>query len=128
MKRLVVGLIVWCGMAMTGTAAGEDVDGRIKELISKLATLTDMADGCGEHMNYYGKKALTGEVCKEFKQAFYAEWPSREALQQEVSDYVLRLEQGKLKCENCRVMLQRVEELRITVTYYLDYMDFVKEF
>ena len=101
---------------------------KIMELIKNLAKLTDMADACGEHMNFFGKKALEGEVCKEFKQGFYDLWPSREALQLEVADYTYRLEQGEYKCETCDVMLQRAEELRITVTYYLDYMDFLNEF
>ncbi len=98
------------------------------ELIKTLALLTDKADACGEHMNYFGKKALEGEVCKEFHQDFFDIWPSREALQDLVADYTLRLQQGDFQCDNCDVMLQRVEELRITITYYLDYIDFMKEF
>ncbi|ALP53100.1 hypothetical protein Tel_07980 [Candidatus Tenderia electrophaga] len=100
----------------------------ILDLIKTLARLTDMADACGEHMNYFGKKALEGEVCKEFNQAYHDQWPTRAALQQQVSDYTVRLQKGDYTCDTCEVMLQRVEELRITVTYYLDYMDFVKTF
>ena len=100
---------------------------RITDLIKSLALLTDMADGCGEQMNYYGKKALQGEFCTKFKKSSYARWPSREALQEEVLNYISRLDNGEFKCENCRVMLPRVEELRINVTYYLDYMDYLSE-
>lgn len=100
----------------------------IMELVKILAHLTDKADACGEHMNYFGKKALEGAVCKEFHQGFFELWPSREALQDLVADYVMRLQGGEYQCDNCDVMLQRIEELRITITYYLDYMDFMKEF
>lgn len=115
-----------CTTAYSQTSPPEQA--KITDLIKNLAVLTDKADACGEHMNYFGKKALEGAVCKEFSQGFYELWPSREALQQEVADYTYRLEQGEFICETCRFMLQRAEELRITVTYYLDYMDFVKEF
>ena len=100
----------------------------ILDLIKTLARLTDMADACGEHINFFGKKALEGEVCQEFNQAYHDQWPTRAALQQQVSDYTVRLQKGDYICDTCEVMLQRVEELRITVTYYLDYMDFVKTF
>ena len=100
---------------------------RITELIKSLALLTDMADGCGEQMNYYGKKALQGELCTKFKNSFYAQWPNREALQEEVISYTDSLDSGAFKCDNCRVVLQRIEEMRITVIYYLDYMDYMGE-
>lgn len=112
--------------ASTATPAPERAE--IMELIKILALLTDKADACGEHMNYFGKKALEGAVCKEFHQGFFELWPSREALQNLVADYAMRLEQDEDQCDNCDVTLQRVEELRITITYYLDYMDFMKEF
>jgi len=112
------------------TKDGKDAKekGEITTLIKDLATLTDMADTCGEQMNYYGKKALEGEVCKKFDKTFHTKWPSRAALQDLVLDYSARLHRGEYVCDTCEVMLQRVDELRITVTYYLDYMDFVKEF
>lgn len=126
-------LILSCITLLSSTAFAnsqpEPVEaGQITQLIITLAKLTDMADACGEHMNYFGKKALEGAVCKEFKQEFTDHWPSREALQLEVIGYTNRLETGQLVCERCKLMLQRVEELRITVTYYLDYMDFMAEF
>lgn len=100
---------------------------RITEMIKSLALLTDMADGCGEQMNYYGKKALRGELCTKFKNSFYAQWPNRDALQEEVISYTDSLDSGAFKCDNCRVVLQRIEEMRITVIYYLDYMDYMEE-
>lgn len=124
-------IFLFAVMALVSTA-GHSQDGateeqKITSLIKSLALLTDMADGCGEQMNYYGKKALQGELCTKFKKSFYAQWPSREALQEEVVNYIDRLDSGEFKCDNCRVVLQRVEELRITVTYYLDYMDYMGE-
>jgi len=101
---------------------------QVTQLIITLAKLSDMADACGEHMNYFGKKALEGAVCKEFKQEFSNHWASREALQLEVIDYTNRLEAGQYVCERCKLMLERVEELRISITYHLDYMDFIAEF
>jgi len=101
---------------------------KITQLIITLAKLTDMADACGEHMNYFGKKALQGAVCKEFKQEFSNHWSSREALQLEVVDYTNQLETGQLVCERCKLMLERVEELRIGINYHLDYMDFIADF
>ena len=100
---------------------------RITELIKSLALLTDAADGCGEQMNNYGKKALQGELCTKFKNSFYAQWPNRDALQEEVISYTDSLDSGAFKCDNCRVVLQRAEELRITVNYYLDYMEYLGE-
>ena len=130
MKRIQTLLLI-CTTLLSGAtySQSEPVElGQITQLIKTLATLTDMAEACGEHMNYFGQKALQGAVCKEFKQEFTNHWASREILELEVADYVDRLEQGQYVCERCQLMLQRVEELRITVTYYLDYMDFIDEF
>ncbi len=130
MKQLQAFLFILIALFFSATLHAQDAKekGEILNLIKDLARLTDMADACGEHMNYFGKKALEGEVCKEFDQGYHALWPSRAALQQVVADYTIRLQQGEYVCDTCEVMLQRVEELRITVTYYLDYMDFVKTF
>lgn len=112
-------------VAHAETTAAEEA--KITDLIRTLANLTDQADACGEHMNFYGKKALQGQVCIEFKSGFDKLWPSREALQEEIANYTNRLEKGEFKCENCRMTLQRAEELRITIIYYLDYMDYISE-
>jgi len=127
-------IIFICITLLSGTSYSQDEPAKaaeaeqITQLIITLAKLTDMADACGEHMNYFGKKALEGAVCKEFKQEFADHWESREALQFEVADYSYQLETGQFVCDRCKLMLQRVEELRITITYYLDYMDFMAEF
>jgi len=130
--KIIQAIVFLCITLLCGTAYSEGetstpIQAELTQLISTLAKLTDMADACGEHMNYYGKKALEGAVCKEFGQAFYEIWPNRESLQQKVEDYTLRIELEEPTCDLCKIMLLRVEELRITVVYYLDYMDFIKE-
>lgn len=128
MKRLRIFLCAVLALVSTTTySQGAMTDEeRITDLIKRLALLTDVADDCGEQMNYYGKKALTGELCTRFKKSFYGQWPSREALQEEITGYTIRLS-DQLKCERCQVILARAEELRITVVYYLDYMDYMEE-
>jgi len=88
----------------------------------------DLADQCGEQLNYYGKNALKAKPCEAFRSGFYKEWPNREALRDLLAHEFADVEQGRRPCdEDCRVQLQRIEELRVTLTYYLDYMDFVAE-
>ncbi len=97
-------------------------------LISKLAVLVGLADQCGEQLNYYGKDALKATPCASFKTGFYKEWPDRESLRDLLAQEFSAVEQGHRACdEDCQVQLQRIEELRVTLTYYLDYMDFVSE-
>jgi len=98
------------------------------DLISKLAVLVGLADQCGEQLNYYGKDALKAKTCKAFKTGFYKEWADRETLRDLLAQEFAAVEQGRRSCdEDCRVQLQRIEELRVTLTYYLDYIDFVAE-
>lgn len=97
---------------------------QLNRLVNTLAELSEMGEACGEHMNYFGKKALQGAVCKKFKQEYYDYWPSRKALLLEVNDHKQRQELGEYSCDPCQEMLKQAEELRIFVTYYLDYMDF----
>ncbi len=112
--------------AADNTKSDED---KILALISTLAQLTAKAEQCGEQLNFYGKKALSGDECKNFNTSLLASWPNREALDGEVGDYFDSVNQGKIKCsETCRLQLQRIEELRITIYYYLDYMEFMREF
>ena len=129
MKQILgIVLIALVSIAMTPVSRAAD-DARITEMIKELARLTALAEACGGEMNNWGKKAVDGEACKAFTTRFYAAWPDRETLMAEVADYFDRVESGAMECDSgCRDRLQRVEELRVTVTYYLDYMDFVQEF
>jgi len=120
-------VILLCAGIMRPLQAADET--RITEMIKELAQLTALAEVCGEELNNWGNKALESEACKNFSTRFYKAWPDREALLNEVADLFSRIESGSLACDDsCRDRLQRVEELRVTVTYYLDYMDFVKEF
>lgn len=97
-------------------------------LISQMANMSVMADRCEQKLLPFGKAALESEECASYKKSFYEQWPSREALQLEILDIVNKIEQGELSCdERCNNMLLRSEELRISVTYILDYMDFLAE-
>lgn len=129
MKNILgMALVVLATIGMTPPSFASD-DERITEMIKELAQLTSLAEACGGEMNNWGKKAVDGEACKAFTTRFYAAWPDRETLMAEVAHYFDRVESGGMDCDSsCRDRLQRVEELRVTVTYYLDYMDFVQEF
>ena len=128
--KQVLALFLICITLLGGCAnhqAKPDGAEQLSRLINTLTELTNMGEACGEHMNYFGKKALQGAVCKEFKNAFYEHWPSRKALQLEIIDHKRRQDLGLYSCSQCQQMLKQAEELRTFVTYYLDYMDFWNE-
>lgn len=124
-QRILFATLMLCSAAAPAQVEAPE-KGEITQLIKDLARLNDMGSACGEHMDYFGKRALAGAVCQEFEQAFHSHWSNRAALLQLINDYRERLELGEYRCERCDVMLERAEELRVFVTYYLDYMDFVK--
>ena len=98
-------------------------------LIAQLANLAAEADHCERQLTLYARKGLASEACTSFKKHYYAQWPDREALQDEILSYVLRAEAGEFVCdERCRNMLLRCEELRIIITYTLDYMEFALDY
>lgn len=97
-------------------------------LITQLATLTGLAGQCGEQLDYYGKDAVAGKECAEFNKQFYALWPGRDQLREEIAELIRVVESGEQPCDDiCTSQVQRIEELRVTVTYFLDYFDFWKE-
>jgi len=102
------------------------------ELITLIATLANMAveaDNCEKQLTNFGKKGLESPDCRSFKKAYYSYWPDRESLQEEILSYVLRSEAGEIDCdERCVNMLMRSEELRITIVYILDYMEFALDY
>lgn len=130
MRKTLYSLLLCCSLFVPSTHADDAQNTQDKAqlltLIKTLAILADKGEACGEHMNYYGKRALEGAVCKEYAAAVLEHWPSREALDAEVDAYLIRQADGNLQCENCDLTLERIHELRVTVTYFLDYMDFVK--
>ncbi len=98
-------------------------------LIAQLANLAAEADNCERQLTFYARKGLESEACRNFKKNYYAQWADREALQEEILAYVLRSEAGEFVCdERCRDMLMRCEELRITIAYVLDYMEFALDY
>ncbi len=132
-KRLIVVmplLLSLFGMAWAAPDSSSGEDGKVDYtlLISKLAVLIDPAERCGELLNSFGKRALSAPPCKVFHDGFYKEWPDRDTLRSVLAAEFAAVEQGRRPCdEDCRARLQRIEELRVTLTYYLDYMDFVVE-
>ncbi len=111
----------------TGPAGGA---GRLDytAMITKLAILVGHAEQCGEWLNDYGTEALESPACKELQQGFYGEWGDRDTLREIIAREYRDVEQGRRPCDgDCADRLQRIEELRVTLTYYLDYIDFMKE-
>ena len=97
-------------------------------LIAELANLGVMGNRCETQLINFGKAAVTGDECAGFTKRYYEHWADRAALQQEILEFAKRSERGEFDCDaRCRSMLMRCEELRIAVTYVLDYMDFAKE-
>jgi hypothetical protein len=131
-SRVVLSFLAGCLISVSVFAAdvpgetGDDIDYTV--MITKLAVLVDQADRCGEFLNNFGKKALKSPPCEEFHKGFYKEWAGRDELRAILAAEFEAVEQGKRACdEACSAQLQRIEELRVTLTYYLDYMDFVVE-
>ncbi len=97
-------------------------------LIAKLAVLVGHADQCGSWLNDYGAEALESPACKDLVNGYYANWPDRDSLRVIVANEYAAVEQGLRQCDSdCADRLQRIEELRVTLVYYLDYIDFMKE-
>lgn len=130
MKHVIAVLFAVTAMAGAGRADAEyDYFPHLITLIAQMANLAVEADNCEQQLTYYGRKGLESEACKGFKEHYYAQWPDRESLQDEILSYVVRAEQGEYVCdERCRSMLTRCEELRITITYVLDYMEFALDY
>lgn|GEM_PF-3554308 len=132
-SRAISGFLAACLMSFAVAAAETDTKAKSSNLdytvlITKLAVLVGQADRCGELLNNYGKKALKSPPCEEFHKGFFSEWAGRDELRAILAAEFEAVEQGRRPCdEACSAQLQRIEELRVTLTYYLDYMDFVVE-
>ena len=131
MKRLVVvfTLLAASYAASAQPMSEEKFAAYLTEMISQLAVLTELASQCGEQLNNFGKDATTGKECAEFDKKFHSRWETREQLRDEIAAVFKAVENGEQPCdETCASQVQRIEELRVTNTYYLDYIDFWKEF
>lgn len=130
MKSLPVIALAAIALLSPGPAAAEEGEyyPELITLIAELANLGVMGNRCETRLINFGKDALNSDECAGFTKRYYEHWPDRAALQQEILEFAKRSERGEFDCDaRCRSMLMRCEELRIGVTYVLDYIDFVKE-
>lgn len=130
MKQLVAVLFAATVLVNSERAAAEyDYFPYLITLIAQMANLAAEADKCEQQLTYFARKGLESPQCRIFKKNYYAQWPDRKALQEEILSYVIRSERGEYVCdERCRMMLMRCEELRISITYVLDYMEFALDY
>ena len=135
-SRPLRGIVLSAGLMLAmsaGAADGTRPSGRASivdytAMITKLAILVGHAEQCGDWLNDYGAEALKSPACKDLQSGFYAEWPDRETLREIIAREYEAVEQGRRPCDSdCADRLQRIEELRVTLTYYLDYIDYMKE-
>ena len=113
--------------AAPGPARAGDYYPELITLIAELANLDALAKRCEEDMNNYGKDALQKEMCANFTGHYAELWPDHDALSNQILDFAQRAERGEIACDdNCRSMLRRCEELRISIRYVFDYIDYVK--
>ncbi len=130
MKRIVAVLFAASMLVNAQRAAAEyDYFPYLITLIAEMANLAVEADNCEQQLTYFARKGLESPQCRAFKKHYYSLWPDRDSLQEEILSYVVRAEQGEYLCdERCRSMLMRCEELRITIAYVLDYMEFALDY
>lgn len=123
-RLLAAGLIIFLGTAQAQDAQSERE--QLIQFIKELAVVSDQGEACNEHMNYYAAKALEGAVCQEFKAAFAERWQTPANLMQVWDEHNQRVSGLREDCENCQVMIQTADEMRVKITYFLDYMEFIK--
>ncbi len=130
MKQIVAVLFAATVLLNSERAAADyDYFPHLITLIAEMANLAVEADNCEQQLTYFARKGLNSPQCRSFKKNYYGQWPDRESLQDEILSYVIRAEQGEYVCdERCRSMLTRCEELRISIAYVLDYMEFALDY
>jgi hypothetical protein len=121
---LVVGLL---SATAPAPAKASDYYPELVTLIAELANLDALAQHCEEDMMNFGKDALRKDMCANFVSHYGELWPNQDALSNQILDFAKRSERGEITCDDtCRSMLRRCEELRITISYVFDYIDYVK--
>lgn len=96
-------------------------------LLAELANLDALAKRCEEDMMNHGKDALRKEMCANFTSHYAELWPGDDDLSNQILEFARRAEDGAITCDdNCRSMLRRCEELRISIHYVFDYIDYLK--
>lgn len=107
-------------------AAG--IDPGLSALHARLTAVSELAFNCEESLHRFGKKALETEGCSRFIERFNELWGDRETLQRMVHSFTRAAEHGRMPCDaRCADMLRRCEELRIAITYILDYAEFTAQ-
>ena len=125
-SAIVIGLVV----AGAAVQAQEKSAAGVRSLYSDLSDISGVANRCEEDLKNFAKRALEeSPSCRQFAKRFDERFADRASLLAEITDFTDRTERGQLACDRqCLEMLRKCEEMRIGVTYVLDYMDFVKEF
>ena len=126
-RLMLASFLVCAGQA---APAQEKTVADVHILFSDLTDLSNVANRCEEDLKNFAKRALDeSPSCRQFAHRFGDRFADRATLLAEVTEFTDRSERGDLACDRqCQDMLRKCEEMRIGVTYVLDYMDFVREF
>jgi hypothetical protein len=111
-----------CSAAAPAQTQPADYLPELITLIAELANPDALAKRCEEDMMNSGKDALGKAMCANFTGHYAELWPSHDALSNQIVEFARRVEHGEIACDdNCRSMLRRYEELRISIRYVFDY-------
>jgi len=124
-------LLIFASLALGPVAVAEEQEDHrtsLVMLLTELAETAGMGSACEEVLHELGKDALTTEPCRRFTERYRSLWGDRETLQRSILTFARRAETGQMPCDRqCHDMLRRCEELRVGITYVLDYVDFFRE-
>lgn len=96
-------------------------------LLNELSATSDLASNCESALHEIGKDALGTETCGRFVERYERLWGDRETLKRSVLTFARLIQNGHMPCDpRCQDMLRRSEDLRVSITYVLDYMDFMR--
>ncbi len=96
--------------------------------IDTLKQMTALGRRCSDRLDIDGKAAATGGVCGEYAEKFHVLWQSRNGLDGQINDLVAPYRNGGKACDGrCADVLVQIDQLKTTVIYYLDYIDFLKD-
>lgn len=126
LQSLAAALVI--GAAATSLAAQEaDYRTDLGMLHQELTATTELATNCESALHEIGKDALDTQTCKRFVERYEQLWGDRETLKRSVLTFARRAQNGHMPCDaRCQDLLRRSEDLRVSITYVLDYMDFMR--
>lgn len=114
-----------CGLMAAAHAFDDTVLGAQIRMFERM---TALGSRCSERLDVDGKNAVSGGVCGEYTEKFYAQWRSREDLIAQTNELVAPYQNGEKECTGpCAGLLVHVDQLKTTVIYYLDYIDFLRD-